>query len=74
MVKVVRDWFKRNLTVDMPWHKEIWLAYNEFEYDYENILTSDGYNPKDIEAMTFSDIIDIMNKWIERYKAGKIIA
>jgi len=67
IIKVVRDWFKPSMR-NIPMYKEIWLAYNEFDYDYEQILTADGYNPKDINSITFSDIIENMSAWIEDYK------
>jgi len=67
LVKGVRDWFKSSLG-NVPMYKEIWLAYNEFEFDYEEILKANGYNPKDIYALTFSDIIENMQVWIENYK------
>jgi hypothetical protein len=73
IVKVVRDWFKP-LNSDIPRHKEIWLAFNEFEFDYESILKEEGYNPKDINALTFSDIIENMNVWITKYKEKNNIA
>jgi hypothetical protein len=64
IIKGVRDWFKAN-NMDVPWYKEIWLAYNEFEYDYENILEGEGYDPTDISSLTFSDIISFIKEWIE---------
>lgn len=67
IIKVVRDWFKLN-KINVPWHKEIWLAFNEFEFDYEQILTQGGYDPKDINALTFRDIIENMKAWIPKYK------
>ncbi len=67
IIKVVRDWFRANNN-NVPWHKEIWLAYTEFKYDYDDILIKDGYDPNDIEALTFSDIIELMNAWIKIYK------
>ena len=67
IIKVVRDWFKP-IDNNIPRHKEIWLAFNEFEFDYEEILTAEGYNPKDINALTFSDIIENMTEWIKAYK------
>jgi len=33
----VRDWFKP-INNDIPRHKEMWLAFNEFEFDYEDIF------------------------------------
>lgn len=68
MIKVVRDWFKTSFD-NIPRHRETWLSYNEFEFDYESNLTADGYDPKDIEAFTFSDIIDFMTPWITKHKA-----
>lgn len=70
IVKVVRDWFK-SINNGIPRHKEIWLAFNEFEFDYEEILTEEGYDPKDINALTFSDIIENINAWIKEYKKKK---
>lgn len=70
VVKVVRDWFKPTKK-DIPRHKEIWLAYNEFEFDYEQILIGEEYDPKDINALTFSDIIENMTIWISNYKMEK---
>lgn len=67
IIKVVRDWFKPT-NPDIPRHKHIWLAFAEFEFDYEEILISEGYDPKDINALTFSDIIENMTVWIENFK------
>lgn len=66
LVKVIRDWFKPTKP-EIPRYKEIWLAYNEFEYDYEQILLEEGYDPKDINSLTFSDIIEIMDAWVQKY-------
>jgi hypothetical protein len=66
IIKVVRDWFKPN-NHNIPRHKEIWLAYNEFEFDYEEILNAEGYDPKDINSLTFSDILEYMKTWINDY-------
>lgn len=67
LVKVIRDWFRTTKT-DIPKYKEIWLAYNEFHSDYEEILKGDGYNPNDIHELTFREIIDNMAAWIKSYK------
>ena len=67
IVKVIRDWFKPTIN-SVPWYKEIWLAFNQFEYDYIEILKNEGYDPNDIYALTFSDIIENMKAWIENYK------
>lgn len=67
IVKAVRDWFSI-IAKDVPWYKEIWLAYNEFYFDYHSILTSKGYNPNDIESFTFSDVIKFMKTWIREFK------
>jgi len=67
IIKVVRDWFKPTNN-NIPRHKEMWLAFNEFEFDYENILKEEGYDPKDIYELTFSDIIEYMSNWITAFK------
>ncbi|MEO6831628.1 MAG: hypothetical protein ABI169_05480, partial [Chitinophagaceae bacterium] len=67
IIKVVRDWFKPTMPA-VPRHREIWLAYNEFEFDYEQILIGDKYDPKDINSLTFSDILEFMSAWIAKYK------
>lgn len=69
VVKVVRDWFKPT-NAAIPMYKEIWLAFVEFEYDYERRLLEVGYDPKDINSLTFSDIIEKMREWVTNYKAG----
>jgi len=68
IIKVVRDWLKQSNN-GTPKYKEIWLAFNEFEYDYIDILTSDGYDPYDINSITFCDVIEIMENWITTYKS-----
>ncbi|MFY8186837.1 MAG: hypothetical protein ACOVLC_02645 [Flavobacterium sp.] len=68
IIKAVRDWFKV-LLQDIPWYKTIWMSYAEFETDFEQILIDNGYNPKDINSLTFSDIIEYMTAWITAYKA-----
>ena len=68
IIKAIRDWYKLILK-KVTSYKEIWLAFNEFEFDYEEILTEDGYDPKDINAVTFKDIIDFMKVWISNYKS-----
>lgn len=67
IIKAVRDWFKV-LLKDVPWYKSIWLAYAEFETDFEQILVANSYDPKDISSLTFSDIIENMTVWIATYK------
>jgi len=70
MIKVIRDWFKP-INLNIPRHKEIWLAFNEFEFVNEEILVKEGYDPKDINSLTFSDIIENMKAWIQKYKGNQ---
>lgn len=67
IIKVVRDWFKIT-NANIPWYKEIWLAFTEFEFDYEVILKNEDLDPKDLNSLTFSDIIENMKAWISKYK------
>ncbi len=67
LIKIVRDWFKPNIK-GIPGYNQVWLAYCEFEFDYEKILKGENCDPRDINALTFSDIIEIMQEWILNYK------
>lgn len=67
VVKAVRDWFKTT-KADIPKYKEIWYAYNEFQFANEQILIDGGYNPNDISELTFCDIIENMTSWIITHK------
>jgi hypothetical protein len=55
-------WLKPSIK-DNPGHKKIWLVYREFESNFEQTLNSEGYNPKEINELTFSDIIEAMAAW-----------
>ncbi len=70
VVKAVRDWFRRMKKVED--YKRIWLAFNQFTSDYEQILRKSGHDPNDINALTFSDIIDSMREWITTYKTSTL--
>ncbi len=67
IIKATRDWFKLVMP-NIPRHKEIWLAFNEFDYDYNEILKNENYDLKDINSLTFSDIIEFMHNWIKKSK------
>ena len=68
LIKAVRDWFKPTIA-DIPFYKGIWLAYCEFESDFETTLRSGGYNPKDINELTFCDIIEYIAIWSKGFQA-----
>ncbi len=72
MIKALRDWFKITLP-KIPRYKVIWLSYAEFEYDFEQILSSEGYDPKDINSLTFTDIIENMTTWIRDWKLKHLL-
>jgi len=67
LIRATRDWFAINNT-KADYAKEIWLAYIEFIFDYEAIITSKGCDPNDIFSLTFNDIIIFMKAWINKYK------
>lgn len=67
IIKAVRDWFKV-IKITVPYYKKIWFAYLEFETDFEQILSINQYDPKDINSLTFSDIIENMTAWIKIFK------
>ncbi len=72
IIKSIRDWFKV-LKHEVPWYNTIWLAYAEFEADFELILLDNEYDPKSINSITFSDIIENMTAWIKAFKEKRSI-
>jgi hypothetical protein len=68
LIKGVRDWFRIAIGAKKVSYKEIWLAYNEFVFDNDEILKAEGYNPNDINALPFSEVIENMTEWINQYK------
>jgi len=67
-VKCLRDWLYLNTKTNLPRHKAIWLIFKEFESDYNEVLGSEGYDPLDINAISFSEIVEIMDNWITKLK------
>ncbi|MEO1259761.1 MAG: hypothetical protein AAFZ15_13295 [Bacteroidota bacterium] len=70
-MKNVRDWLNINVRQRLTRHADIWLVFNEFEFDYEEILNGEGYDPNDINALTFTDVIDMMKDWIKGWNETK---
>lgn len=70
IVKHVRDWIKLNSdkSVSIDWHSEIWGVYNEFLFDYEESAKENKYNPDDLNAITFSDFIELIQEWINGWR------
>jgi hypothetical protein len=67
LINVIRDWFALNIS--HPYFaQEIWLAYTEFDFDFETILRSKGCDPNNIKSLPFSDVIKIMSTWIMSFK------
>lgn len=70
IVKAVRDWVK-TFGRRTPRHREIYLALNDFLSYYEEVLIGEDYNPKKINALTFSDVIEMMTIWIKDFKKNQ---
>ncbi|MBN7800603.1 hypothetical protein J0A67_07010 [Algoriphagus aestuariicola] len=69
VIKSIRDWIKaQGQEAAIPRHKLIFSAYNEFSLFYNQMISSEGYDPKEITAVTFSDVIEIMANWIGKFK------
>jgi hypothetical protein len=72
IIKSIRDWVKsQGVKKTVPRHKLIFAAYNEFSTYYNRMISEEGYDPKEITALTFSDVIDIMYQWIKEFKKSK---
>jgi hypothetical protein len=69
VIKSIRDWIKaQGQEAAIPRHKLIFSAYNEFSLFYNQMISAEGYDPKEITALTFSDVIEIMANWIGKFK------
>lgn len=69
IIKSIRDWIKsQGQGTAVPRHKLIFSAYNEFSVFYNQLISAEGYDPREITALTFSDVIDIMAEWIAKFK------
>ena len=72
VIKSIRDWIKSQGSGQIiPRHKLIFSAYNEFSLYYNYMISREGYDPKEITSLTFSDVIDIMSDWIRTFKKSK---
>lgn len=60
IIKAIRNWFKP-LIGYIPGHKSIWLAYVEFESDFEEVQKANRYNPKELAAN--NDTIPSSDSW-----------
>lgn len=69
VVESIRNWFNLNIG-SVPMYRTIWAAFNEFLVDYDILLSNQGYDPSDISAVQFRDIIDIMRDWVTGFNAG----
>ncbi len=67
-IKHVRDWIKLNTSEHVDWPSEIWLVFNEFMYDHVRTADEDGYDPQDMNAITFSDLIGLIKEWIKSWR------
>ena len=71
-MKNVRDWLKiNNKQQKFARHSSIWMVFNEFEQDYNGLLEKDGYDIFDINAATFTDLIEFMKQWLEAWRERK---
>ncbi len=69
VIKSIRDWIKaQGKEAVVPRHKLIFSAYNEFSLFYNQMISAEGYDPKEITALTFSDVVEIMADWIGKFK------
>ncbi len=67
-IKNVRDWMKINVGHQVEWANAIWMAFNEFLFDYIEFAEQKKYDPYKIQSITFSDLIDYMKVWIKARK------
>lgn len=67
-IKCVRDWLRIVSRSSQSPQSQIWNAYIEFTAEYEEEASIQGFDPNDLQAVTFSDLISFMSIWITANK------
>ncbi len=63
VIKCIRDWLKLNAEIQLDYPKKIWFIYNEFLFDYYKYADENQFDPHDMNAITFADLIELMVAW-----------
>lgn len=63
----VRNWFRKK-DKNVVQHINIWVAYSDFISNYDDLLNEWKLDPDDINAIPFTETIDMMKEWIKDFK------
>jgi len=71
IVKSVRNWIYKNRPTKKPLaYTTIWDLYNEFIYDFDNDMKAEGLDPNKMWEIPFSELIDLISKWVKTKTAN----
>lgn len=70
IIKEVRNWiYKLRRSNNKPSsYYTIWDLYNEFTFDFDKDMTAENLDPNKMWEIPFSELIDLMKKWIKTKK------
>lgn len=70
VIKRVRDFLNGHIKNRLPFPAHIYAAFVEFLLDYKTTTApKNKFNPDDINAIPFSDLIELMNEWLIGWRA-----
>jgi hypothetical protein len=68
LIRVIRNWLRRQQNADLLAPKLIWEDYNVYKVHLEESLISDGFHRKDIDNLPKSEFIELAKEWINQRK------
>ena len=64
VIKCVRNWIYKLRSSKPRAYTVIWDLYNEFLYDFDKDMKAENLDPNKMWEIPFSELIDLMTKWI----------
>lgn len=62
----VRNWLNNQCRLNAAGPAKIWGAFTDFMADNYDKLLERGFSPRDIEKLAIPELIDCMEKWIDK--------
>ena len=60
----MRNWIYKIRTSKPKAYTVIWDLYNEFLFDFDKDMKAESLDPNKMWEIPFSELIDLMSKWI----------
>lgn len=71
VIKCIRNWIYKIKRTKPAAYTVIWDLYNEFCYDFDKDMRAENLDPDKMWEIPFSELIDLMSKWISSKKRTK---